>query len=361
LRLSVVVTSYNQQHYLEEALGSLLAQTVRPDEILVCDDYSTRDHSRDLIRGYAARYSGLVKPILHEQNLGIAANRNSGFRAATGELVTWLDGDDRFLPTKIERELDVLEGNSADIVYSNVFITDAHLRRLRTRYHPAQHAEGDLFVAIATRQLPPPMRMLLQRRCFEDVGFLDEGLTIYEDWEWKIRLANRFRFTYCPFPLYEYRQHTAGVHNLDIREHLGTMEVILQRALIWCDERTTADKLSERLEIEAFLAYIRGKQAVLEGDPTSALALLEGLPSPHRRVYTARLRKWIGRRQGQAARQALGRSEILSAVAHFTRCVRYDPSYLNPRRLVRALFRGEDTSGGAPATNRSSKDSANQI
>ncbi len=263
MNVSVIVTSYNQEKYLPDAIESLLRQTVAPHEIIICDDFSTKDETRQVIKGYASKHPDLIKPILQARNVGIAANRNTGFKAAAGEFITWLDGDDRYLPNKIERQLEVLASSSADIAYANVYITDIKFKRLATRYKPGQQLDGDIFEAIATRRLPPPQMTLMPRKCFEEVGFLDESLKIYEDWDWQIRLASRFLFASCPEPLYEYRQHTGGIHNLPSRVHLDIKIKIAQRAIDLCDESMVADKEGTKQNIRAFLATLQAKNMLL--------------------------------------------------------------------------------------------------
>jgi glycosyltransferase involved in cell wall biosynthesis len=263
VNVSVIATAYNQEKYLPDAIESLLGQTVRPYEIIICDDFSTEDETRQVIKGYAGRYPDLIKPILQTHNVGIAANRNAGFKTATGEFITWLDGDDRFLPNKIERELETLANSPADIAYSNVYVTDTEFNRLKTRYKPGKQLDGNIFEAIATRRLPPPLMMLIPKKCFEEVGFLDESLQIYEDWEWKIRLASRFLFTSCPEPLYEYRQHPGGMHHLPLSAHLDIMIKIAQRAIDLCNISMVPDKEKTKQSIKAFLAILQAKNTLL--------------------------------------------------------------------------------------------------
>lgn len=263
MKVSVVVTSFNQEKYLPDAIESLLRQTVRPYEIIICDDCSTKDETLPLITAYANRYRKLIKPILQKQNLGIAANRNAGFKAAKGDLITWLDGDDRFLPNKIEKELKVLSNYRADIAYSNVYVTDENFKRLGTRYKQGEQLDGDIFDAIVTRRLPPPLMMMVPKKCFNEVGFLDEELKIYEDWEWKIRLASRFLFVSCSEPLYEYRQHKDGAHNLPRSIHIETMNKILVRALSFCDVSMVSDKDETKRNIGMFIATLQVENMLL--------------------------------------------------------------------------------------------------
>jgi glycosyltransferase involved in cell wall biosynthesis len=274
MKVSVVITSYNQEDFLPDAIESVLRQTVLPHEIIICDDLSTKDNSREIIKAYVNRYPDLIKPILQGQNLGIAANRNSGFKAALGEYITWLDGDDRFLPEKIQKELEVLRKNTwADIAYSNIYYTDEKLNRIKTRYKPGHGLNGNIFKAVATRRLPPPAKVLLCRKCFSEVGFMDETLKIYEDWEWMIRLASNFSFTYCPEPLYEYRQHPEGIHNIPQSQHIDIKINIARRAIDLCDNSMIPDKEETKRKIEIYLAVLLAQERFISGGKTGLTAI----------------------------------------------------------------------------------------
>src|SRR3954469_3080161 len=126
LCISVIITSYNQKNYLIEAIESVINQTVKPHEIIIVDDHSTDDKSIEIIREYVARYPTLVKAIFQEKNVGIPKNRNTALHKVTGNYVAILDGDDRFLPDKVETELAALRQHPAvQCIYSNVRYIDA--------------------------------------------------------------------------------------------------------------------------------------------------------------------------------------------------------------------------------------------
>src|SRR5256886_17638460 len=83
-RVSVIITSYNQQEYLREAIESAIDQTVAAFEIIVADDHSTKDGSIETIREYAARYPGLVR--------GLFQKKMSGFRKIEIARCRWSEG-----------------------------------------------------------------------------------------------------------------------------------------------------------------------------------------------------------------------------------------------------------------------------
>ena len=93
---AVLVAAYNAGPFLAECLDSVLAQTHRATEIIVCDDGSTDDTARVL-----AGYDGRVA-VIRQANLGEGAAKNAALAAASSEFVAFLDADDRFEPTRLE-------------------------------------------------------------------------------------------------------------------------------------------------------------------------------------------------------------------------------------------------------------------
>jgi glycosyltransferase involved in cell wall biosynthesis len=215
--ISVIVTSYNQREYLREAIESVLAQTLSPFEIIVCDDAST-DGSRELIKEYETRYRGLVKGIYHEKNVKISRNRTSGVKAAQGDLVTWLDGDDRYKPRKLEMESAALLNNrEAKWAYSQVDIIDEHGNKKGVRY--SNPPDGFILETLVSMLGHAPRNQLIYRKCIEKIGLFREDMALYEDFDFCLRLAKHYKAVYCPEPLVEYRIHSGGLHALNKQLH----------------------------------------------------------------------------------------------------------------------------------------------
>jgi glycosyltransferase involved in cell wall biosynthesis len=207
--VSVVITSYNHKAYLIEAIESVIAQTVRPHEIIVADDAST-DGSVDVIREYERKHPGWIKGVYHPRNVGIPRNRNAALRIVTGDYVAVLDGDDRYLPHRIERELEVLAAMpEARCVYSNVRVIDAEGRILELRDTEPQPS-GDIFVYVASGTFGLMRSLLVDYELFRDVGFMDESFPKYDGFDLTVQLASRASFAYVEEPLTEYREHPAS-------------------------------------------------------------------------------------------------------------------------------------------------------
>ncbi len=115
MKISIVIPSFGQAEYLDEAINSAIKQTV-PCEVIVVDDGST-DGSLIIAQDYAKH--SLVK-LISQVNKGLASARNSGIMSATGDYVFFLDADDIMKPNCIERILEIAEKTDADVIAPSI-------------------------------------------------------------------------------------------------------------------------------------------------------------------------------------------------------------------------------------------------
>src|SRR5438445_12001043 len=208
-RVSVIITSYNQQEYLREAIESAIDQTVAAFEIIVADDNSTMDGSIEAIREYAARYPGLVRGLFQEKNVGIPKNRNGALRIVRGAYVAILDGDDRLLPRFIEQHGAALIANpQAHVSYSNRY--DINQLGERRSHDRDPQPSGDILDYIARGRKGILRSMVAKYDLVKTAGFLDENHYHYDGFILTLRLAKLTPFVYLPDPLMEKRDHDGG-------------------------------------------------------------------------------------------------------------------------------------------------------
>ena len=119
-RVSIIVPFLNVAPFLAEAIESVRAQTYAQWELLLCDDGAS-DGSTAIARGYAEREPERIVYLAHEGggNRGASEARNLGLRHARGEIIAFLDGDDVFLPHKLEQQLAIFDAHpDADAMYA---------------------------------------------------------------------------------------------------------------------------------------------------------------------------------------------------------------------------------------------------
>jgi glycosyltransferase involved in cell wall biosynthesis len=272
-RASVIITSYNQKGFLVETVESVIKQTVRPYEIIIADDHST-DGSVELIREYIARHPGWINGVFQEENVHIPRNRNAALQKVTGNYVSILDGDDRFLPYKIEKEKEALQRYPhVGCVYSDVRFINAEGQPMGSRDEEGQPS-GDVFVYIARGKFGLLRSMLIDYDLLQEVGFLDVRFPKYDGFELTVRLAKRGQFVYVPEPLVEYRVHpSSDSRGLKTKDHLHDLEGIYSKMLSWLSDLPD----SERKEIMAAwsrrIAEFRIREAMEEGEKAKAFLM----------------------------------------------------------------------------------------
>ncbi len=172
--VSCVVPAYNAEHYLREALESVLRQTRPPDEIIVVDNGST-DGTLALLQSIPNVL------VLHQPIRGPGATRNLGIQASQGKMLTFLDADDKWHPEKIDRQLDVFRATP------DTKLCVAHIQNFWSpEIDPPEH----------DARLLQPWRgytfssLMVQRDVFKQIGLLDEKLMVGEDGDWFLRFRN---------------------------------------------------------------------------------------------------------------------------------------------------------------------------
>ena len=239
MNISVYITSYNQKSYLIEAIDSVLAQTLAPRQVIIVDDHSS-DGSQEVIAQYARRYPDLITPIYHGSNQGVARTRNDALNAVEGDYVTNLGGDDRFLPTKLEKEAGLLATSpGAQMAFSNYYFISADGDQTGLWADGVTAPEGDIFAHVFSRDFPRRMDSraeLVEMAAYARCGLHDPSLRILEDRDILIRLTKHSRAVYCGEPLSEYRRHPAGLSQGPVSEKLALLERIASKNLHLLDD-----------------------------------------------------------------------------------------------------------------------------
>lgn len=113
--VSVITPTYNCGRFIEETIRSVQAQTYGNWEMLIVDDCSS-DDTADIVARYAAKDSR-IRYIRNDVNKGAAETRNKALRTASGRWIAFLDSDDLWLPEKLQRQIEFMEGNGYAFSY----------------------------------------------------------------------------------------------------------------------------------------------------------------------------------------------------------------------------------------------------
>lgn len=199
-RVSVLIAAYNHAEFLPGSLAGVLAQTVRPSQVIVINDGSTDDTER-LLQAYDGRIEYIRQP-----NQGKPRALNVAMQRVTGEYVWIMDDDDVALPDVLERHLGILERSpEVGFTYSSYYWAEGGKIRLFTQ--PDQ-SDPEFFLRLLQRRVCVLFQgMLVRTSCYREVGPFDPELWPAEDWDMFIRLSRRFVGALIAGPTIFYRWH----------------------------------------------------------------------------------------------------------------------------------------------------------
>jgi glycosyltransferase involved in cell wall biosynthesis len=207
--VSVVIPTRNRPHFLARAVDAALRQEGVRVEVIVVDDASdTPLDSRGAWEGDG------ITVLRHERNLGMGAARNTGWRAARGAWIAFLDDDDLWAPSKLASLLDAAGARDAGFAYSSAIVVDAALRPIG--HEPAPDPDG-LLPALIERCVMPggTSNAIVRRDLLDEVDGFDEGFALSGDWDLWIRLAQRARAASSEEILVAYLHHAGSWSVID--------------------------------------------------------------------------------------------------------------------------------------------------
>ena len=260
--VSVVLPTFNRWPMLGEAIDSVLAQTFVDYELIVVDDGSTDDTTRQLSQ-YGSRLS-----VLWQTNRGVASARNLGVRHARGVYVAFLDSDDLWLPRKLAVQTAFMRENRT----VQICQTEEIWIRNGIRVNPkAKHckASGDIFCQSLALCMVSPSAVMLRRDFFEEMRGFDENYPVCEDYDLWLRIAVAHSVPLIRNPLVIKRgghadQLSRSTWGMD-RYRVSTLQRLL-RARLTNDRRAAVLAiLRQKIDILVAGARKRGKLSEIEG------------------------------------------------------------------------------------------------
>ncbi len=202
--VSVVIPCYNQAHFLSEALESVVDQSYRRIETYVIDDGST-DNTRQIAQRYPAVH------YRRQVNQGAAAARNAGFGESRGDLLVFLDADDRLLPWAVETGVRALGGDRT-IAYTVGACRDigAVGEALDAPEQPLVHRDHYLAL-LRSCFILSGSSVMFSRWCLEAVGGFNTSYPAGDDYDLYLRIARRFPIECHGRVVTEYRRHAESL------------------------------------------------------------------------------------------------------------------------------------------------------
>lgn len=213
-QIAVVMTTFNGDKYLVEQLESIISQTLRPSEIIVCDDGSS-DDTIQILKRYSER-----KILVHHQNeqrLGVVKNFTKATTlVSTAEYIAFADQDDVWLPNKLEELVNKMlcstDQAKPAMVFSDASIIDrsGHVLKSSLWKEFGIHPRRQTFRTLLTRNIVPGCMMLINSKMKELFLSIPEAAYMHDAWVTFLAFAYK-NYAFVDEPLVKYRQHESNV------------------------------------------------------------------------------------------------------------------------------------------------------
>lgn len=241
--VSVIIAAKDYGRYLADALASVRRQTFNDWECLLVDDGS-RDDSVAVARPFLAdpRFR-----LIRSDNLGQPRAKNLGLNLSRAPLVAYLDGDDVWLPTKLQRQHRLMRGEpKLGVTFTRRYLIDPNGEIIPAE-HPA-FPRGTVFDEVLLNNFVCFSSVMVRRSVLEHVGAFDNRLELAIDYDLWLRVARHYPFDFIDEPLVKYR---TGHGNLSKRivERITSVLSTMRRCLV---RRGNAANTPEEVQREAW-------------------------------------------------------------------------------------------------------------
>ncbi|HIK55763.1 MAG TPA: glycosyltransferase family 2 protein [Synechococcales cyanobacterium M55_K2018_004] len=202
--ISVVMPAYNASAFLAEAIASVIHQTFTDWELLIIDDGST-DETGAIATAFQQQDSRIR--LLTQSNQGVSRARNQGIASARGELIAFLDSDDRWLPEALERHIQHFQNNpELGVSFARVRLIERGGRPTSV-ITPIKHSPLEASDCLYENPTVTASNLVVRRGVFQAAGNFDAAMSYSEDLEWLFRVLadTAWQVRGIPWVLVEYR------------------------------------------------------------------------------------------------------------------------------------------------------------
>jgi glycosyltransferase involved in cell wall biosynthesis len=213
---SVIMACHNAAPYVQRAIESVVCQTFTDWELIIVDDAS-QDDSLIYIKK-AVLTDERIKFLSTTANIGAAAARNAAIEIAKGEWLAILDADDVFLPYKLEKQFEIIQQRSSNLVLlgAGCFLINSDGLRIRSRAYRYSSRSKVLKKALGrpfALKFPPHSSIVYRKSSFLKVGGFNPIFQRSEDYALWLRLSEIGDISASALPLIEYRFHSTSISN----------------------------------------------------------------------------------------------------------------------------------------------------
>ena len=261
--ISVIIPTYNRCDLLKRAINSVIKQTITPKEIIIVDNGST-DQTYQMVSSLFPEINYFI-----EKKRGVSAARNKGILESKSKWIAFLDSDDAWKPTKLEKQMEfsIFNQDKYRIIHTNEnwYRNKKFLNQLKKH----KKSGGNIFKNSLQLCCISPSSVVLKKQIFDDYGLFDENLEVCEDYDMWIRITSKEEVGFLDSPLVlKYGGHSDQLSKkfwgMD-RFRIKSLEKNLKNELFSKSQKINVlDTLIEKLTIVSDGALKRGNKEIFK-------------------------------------------------------------------------------------------------
>ena len=261
-RVTAIIVTYQQERYVGECLRSVLDQTSPPDQVVIADDGST-DGTLEAIRTIHDKRVEIVA-LPHRGLTALADTYNAALARSRGELVSTIEGDDRWRPHKLALHIDAFTDHSIVVAHGPYAVIGARGTLLRSRVDPPLRLRAGCYDALPANLLMSyvmPVTATIRRSALEAIGgFHQLGDRPHIDHPTYLRLAEHGSFHYTTQVIAEWRKHGASGTSRIVAEDIDRGPALQRELARAVRARTGRNDLPSDVAIDRAWESAHGRQ-----------------------------------------------------------------------------------------------------
>lgn len=287
--VSVVIPIYSVEAYISEAIDSVLSQTFKDFELLLIDDGSP-----DGSVGICESFNDSRIRIIRQENKGLAGARNTGIRNTRGDFIAFLDGDDLWLPKKLEAHVNHFQANQeVGVSFTSSLIIDENSQSTNQSLNP-KLKNISILDLLKSNPIGNGSAAVIRKTALEEIAYsveddngslvqhyFDETLRRAEDIELWLRLAIKtdWRFEGIEPPLTLYRVNSEGLSS-NFEQQFESLQTVLDKTFSYAPE-----PISRWRRLATAYQYIYlARTAARLGDKSSSIKYLSSAISSYWKI-----------------------------------------------------------------------------
>ena len=261
--ISVIIPTYNRCDLLKRAINSVIKQTITPKEIIIVDNGST-DQTYQMVSSLFPEINYFI-----EKKRGVSAARNKGILESKSKWIAFLDSDDAWKPTKLEKQMEFSIFNQDKYRIIHTDETWYRNKKFLNQLKKHKKSGGNIFKNSLQLCCISPSSVVLKKQIFDDYGLFDENLEVCEDYDMWIRITAKEEVGFLDSPLVlKYGGHSDQLSKkfwgMD-RFRIKSLEKNLKNEHFSKSQKINVlDTLIEKLTIVSDGALKRGNKEIFE-------------------------------------------------------------------------------------------------